>query len=122
MTGAHDDSLRYYRCALEICRSICYRAGEVYASQELGPVLIALGQVGQGIHILQGALVISQAVGEPRLECMLRVYLASSYARYVGNYPAAVQEAAAGLVLVGIVIVILVLTVLDLQALMILGR
>jgi tetratricopeptide (TPR) repeat protein len=97
--GAFEDSLRYYRRALEICRSIGYRNGEVYASQGLGPALLALGQVGQAIHILLDALVICHEVGEPRLECVLRVHLSNSYARYVGNYPAAVQEATAGLAL-----------------------
>ncbi len=94
-----EDSLRYYRRALEICRSIGYRAGEVYASQGLGLILLALGQVGEGIHLLQGALIICQAVGEPRLECSMHSNLSYAYARYIGNYPAAIQEAAAGLAL-----------------------
>ena len=97
--GAFDDSLHYYHRALEICRSIGYRSGEVYASHALGSALLSLGQIGQAIHIFQGALIICQAVSEPRLECVLRSNLSYCYARYVGNYPEAIQEAAAGLAL-----------------------
>ena len=97
--GALEDSLQYYHRSLEISRSIGYRIGEVYASHGLGQVLLALGQVGQAIHTLQDTLNICHAVGDPRLECFLRVHLASIYTTYVGNYSAATQEAAAGLAL-----------------------
>lgn len=92
-----DASADYCSRALEICRSIGYRMGEAYALHGLGSTFLKLGQIGVSLHYFQQALAICQAVGERRIEVVTRIFLSSIYCRSIGNYPAAIHEAEAGL-------------------------
>ncbi len=87
----------YCRRALEICRSIGYRMGEAYALHGLGSTLLKLGQIGESLCYFQQALGICLAIGERRIEVVTRIFLSGIYCRSIGDYPAAIHEAEAGL-------------------------
>lgn len=90
-------SVDYCSRAVEICRSIGYRMGEAYALHGLGSTLLKLGQIGKSLRYFQEALGICLAIGERRIEVVTRIFLSGIYCRSIGDYPAAIHEAEAGL-------------------------
>jgi DNA-binding SARP family transcriptional activator len=94
--GNFEAAIDYSSRALEICHSIGYRLGEAYASHELGSALLKLGQIGKSLDVLQKTLEISLAIGERRIEALTRLFLSDIYSN-IGDYPAAIHEAEAGM-------------------------